>query len=122
MYTYNAKVVRVIDGDTVECDIDLGFHVNIRKSVRFDGIDTPEKNSRVLSEREKAAKATARTKYALENKTVFIKTRLDDNDKYGRVLGYIFETKNDLDNNQSFNDKLINEGLAYIYDGGKKNV
>jgi len=122
MYTYNAKVVRVVDGDTILCDIDLGFHVNIRKSVRLDGIDTPEKNSRVVSEREKAAKATARTKYTLENKIVFIKTRLDDNDKYGRVLGYIFETKNDLDNNQSFNDKLINEGLAYIYDGGKKNV
>lgn len=122
MYTYKAKVLRVVDGDTIECDIDLGFHVTITKSVRLDGIDTPEKNSRVVSEREKAAKATARTKFALENKEVYIKTKLDRDDKYGRVLGYIFETESNLEKNESFNDKLINEGLAYIYHGEKKNV
>jgi micrococcal nuclease len=122
MYTYNAKINRVIDGDSIEADIDLGFGVSIKKMVRLNGIDAPEKNSRILSERESAAKATARTKYALENKWVIIKTQLDQGDKYGRVLAYVYESSKELEENQSFNIKLIQEGLAIPYDGGKKNV
>jgi micrococcal nuclease len=122
MYTYSAKILRVIDGDTIESEIDLGFGVSIRKIVRLNGIDTPEKNSRIVSERELAVKATARTKYALENKTVIIKTQLDKDDKYGRVLAYVYVSEKDVESNQSFNIKLIQEGLAFPYSGGKKNV
>jgi micrococcal nuclease len=122
MYTYSAKILRVIDGDTIESEIDLGFGVSIRKIVRLNGIDTPEKNSRIVSERELAVKATARTKYALENKTVILKTQLDKDDKYGRVLAYVYVSEKDVESNQSFNIKLIQEGLAFPYSGGKKNV
>jgi micrococcal nuclease len=122
MYTYSAKILRVIDGDTIESEIDLGFGVSIRKIVRLNGIDTPEKNSRIVSERELAVKATARTKYALENKTIILKTQLDKDDKYGRVLAYVYVSEKDVESNQSFNIKLIQEGLAFPYSGGKKNV
>jgi micrococcal nuclease len=122
MYTYSAKILRVIDGDTIESEIDLGFGVSIRKIVRLNGIDTPEKNSRIVSERDLAAKATARTKYALENKTVIMKTHLDKDDKYGRALAYVYVSEKDVESNQSFNIKLIQEGLAFPYSGGKKNV
>lgn len=122
MYTYNAKVLRVIDGDTLDCEIDLGFFVKIEKRVRLTGIDTPEKNSRIVTEREKAAKATARVKYSIENKTIIIETELDKDDKYGRVLGTVYETELDYKNKTSLNDKLISEDLAYIYSGGKRNA
>jgi micrococcal nuclease len=122
MYTYKAKVVRVIDGDTLDCDIDLGFHIVVRKRVRLDGIDAPEKNSRIAYDRDIAAKATSRAKIALEDKTVILQTKLDKSDKFGRVLGIIFESKKEMIDNQSFNIKLVQEGLASRYDGGKKNV
>jgi micrococcal nuclease len=122
MYTYNAKVIRILDGDTVEAELDLGFGVSITRIVRMNGIDTPEKTSSILTVRELAAKATARAKYALENKKVILKTHLDKGDKYGRVLAYIYESQRELDADASFNLKLIQEGLAFPYDGGKKNV
>lgn len=122
MYTYNAKVIRILDGDTVEAELDLGFGVSITRIVRMNGIDTPEKTSSILTVRELAAKATARAKYALENKKVILKTQLDKGDKYGRVLAYIYESQRELDADQSFNLKLIQEGLAFHYDGGKKIV
>jgi micrococcal nuclease len=122
MYTYKAKVVRVIDGDTLDCDIDLGFHIFVRKRVRLDGIDAPEKNSRIAYDRDIAAKATSRAKIALEDKTVILQTKLDKSDKFGRVLGIIFESQKEMIDNQSFNIKLVQEGLASRYDGGKKNV
>lgn len=122
VYTYNAKVLRVIDGDTLDCEIDLGFFVKIEKRVRLSGIDTAEKNSRIISEREKAAKATARVKYSIESKTVIIETELDKDDKYGRVLASVYETELDYKNKTSLNDKLVAEDLAYLYSGGKRNV
>ena len=122
MYTYNAKVIRILDGDTVEAEIDLGFGVSITRIVRMNGIDTPEKTSSILTVRELAAKATARARYALENKKVILKTQLDKGDKYGRVLAYIYESQSELGADQSFNLKLVQEGLAFPYDGGKKIV
>lgn len=122
MYTYNAKVIRILDGDTVEAEIDLGFGVSITRIVRMNGIDTPEKTSSILTVRELAAKATARARYALENKKVILKTQLDKGDKYGRVLAYIYESQSELEADSSFNLKLVGEGLAFPYDGGKKIV
>jgi len=122
MYTYNAKVIRILDGDTVEVEIDLGFGISIKKLVRLNGIDTPEKTSKIDSVRELALKAKARTAAALENKNVILKTKLDKDDKYGRVLAYVYESQTELQADQSFNLKLIQEGLAVPYDGGKKSL
>jgi len=122
MYTYKAKVIKVIDGDTIDCEIDLGFHIKITKRVRLSGIDAFESNSRVLEDREKAAKAKAKLTFTLTNKYVILVTELDKADKYGRVLGSIYESKKEFETNNSINLKLIQEGLAIPYDGGKKNV
>jgi micrococcal nuclease len=122
MYTYRAKVLRIIDGDTIECDIDLGFYIRFKSIVRLDGIDTPEKNSKVQDKRIKAIAATEYTRTHLENKEIIVKTRLDKTDKYGRILGLIYESDSELSLNNSFNLKLIQENLAIPYTGGKKNV
>jgi micrococcal nuclease len=122
MYTYKAKVIKVIDGDTVDCEIDLGFHINITKRVRLSGIDAFELNSKDLEAREKAAKAKSKLTFTLTNKYVILVTELDKADKYGRVLGSIYESEKEFETNNSINLKLIQEGLAIPYDGGKKNV
>lgn len=122
MYTYNAKVLRVIGGDTLECDIDLGFGVSITRMVKMTGIKVPEITSSILFVRELAAKTIARTTYALNKKDVILKTQLE----YGDILAYIYESQGELDSHQSFNLKLIQEGLAIAplcsYDGGNPVV
>lgn len=122
MYTYNARVIKVIDGDTIDLEIDLGFHVKITKRARLSGIDTFEKHSRLVFERELAAKATALLTNILEKKIVKIKTLIDKEDKYGRILVEVYANDHDFENHNSVNIMLIQEGLALPYDGGKKNV
>ena len=122
MYTYNARVLKVIDGDTVDLEIDLGFYVKITKRARLSGIDTYEKNSRLVFERELAAKATSYITNIIQNKIVKIRTQIDKEDKYGRILVEIYSTDLDFDSHNSINIQLIQEGLAMKYDGGKKNV
>ena len=122
MYTYNARVIKVIDGDTIDLEIDLGFHVKVTKRARLSGIDTYEKNSRLVFEREKAAKATALLTNILEKKIVKIKTFIDKEDKYGRILVEVYANDSDFENHNSVNIMLIQEGLALPYDGGNKNV
>ena len=122
MYTYNARVIKVIDGDTIDLEIDLGFHVKVTKRARLSGIDTYEKNSRLVFERELAAKATALLTNILEKKIVKIKTLIDKEDKYGRILVEVYANDLDFENHNSVNIMLIQEGLALPYDGGNKNV
>lgn len=122
MYTYNARVIKVIDGDTIDLEIDLGFHVKVTKRARLSGIDTYEKNSRLVFEREKAAKATALLTNILQKKIVKIKTFIDKEDKYGRILVEVYANDSDFENHNSVNIMLIQEGLALPYDGGNKNV
>lgn len=122
MYTYNARVIKVIDGDTIDLEIDLGFHVKVTKRARLSGIDTYEKNSRLVFEREKAAKATALLTNILQKKIVKIKTFIDKEDKYGRILVEVYANDFDFENRNSVNIMLIQEGLALPYDGGNKNV
>ena len=84
-YIYKATVMRIIDGDTVDLDIDLGFHVSIKQRVRLAGIDTPEKTNSIQETRERAFKATLRLRELIpENSTVSIQTFKAD--KYGRML------------------------------------
>ena len=115
-FEYNGTLVRVLDGDTIDCYIDLGFDLKIKKRIRYMGIDTWESRTRDLAEKEKGLAAKARNKELLEAGTFKIVSH--GTGKFGRVLGEVFvETENGL---ESVNQILINEGHEYEYDGGKK--
>jgi micrococcal nuclease len=119
MYEYRVKKVhKVVDGDTIDVDIDLGFSVSFFSRVRLAGIDTPE--SRTTDAKEKALGLEVKEKIKKElaaAKDVVIKTeKPDSSEKYGRILGWVFLDGADL----SLNQKLINEGYAWTYGGGTK--
>ncbi len=88
MYTYNAKVIRIIDGDTVEAEIDLGFSIKITEKVRIENLNTPEifKPKDAIEKRDGLI-AKEKTKQLLENKKVTIRTQ--KRDRYGRVLAKV---------------------------------
>ena len=123
-YIYRAKLDRVVDGDTVDALIDVGFDIWFKKRIRFVGIDTWESRTRDLEEKKKGKLAKARTKELLEkvsSKSGYFRLKSHGLGKYGRVLGEIFIM--DKDGKQwSVNETLITEGHAYVYDGGKKKV
>jgi micrococcal nuclease len=106
MYTYEAKVVRVVDGDTIDLDIDLGFHIRITKRIRLSFINAPEMNTD-LGKRSK----DFLLKSIPQESNVIIKTQLDRTDKYGRVLGEIFAP----DQISSINKLMIDGGFAEYY-------
>jgi len=113
VYEYKAKLDRVIDGDTVDCFIDLGFNINIKERVRLKGIDTPETRTRDLEEKAKGFAAKDRVIELFEGVESFkIKTELDKKGKYGRILGTIFLPEH---TNTSLNDMLLQEGHAKVY-------
>ena len=115
-FEYNGTLVKVLDGDTIDAYIDLGFDLKIKKRIRYMGIDTWESRTRDLDEKKKGLAAKARNKELLEAGTFKIISH--GTGKFGRVLGEVFvETDNGL---QSVNQILIDEGHAYEYDGGKK--
>ena len=118
-YEYKAKLVRVVDGDTCDALIDLGFNTWVKKRIRFKGVDTWECRTRDLDEKKKGLAAKAFTKDLLENS--------DDGKfsiisygtgKYGRVLGELFVKGHE----KSVNQLLLENGHAYEYEGGKKKV
>ena len=112
MYEYKAKLLRVIDGDTVDCVIDLGFNVRLKERVRLKGIDTPETRTRDLEEKAKGLAAKDRVIEIFQDVEEFtIKTELDNKGKYGRLLGTIMLP----DRNISLNQMLLNEGHAKVY-------
>ena len=129
-FEYNGTLVRVLDGDTIDCYIDLGFDLKIKKRIRYMGIDTWESRTRDKAEKVKGLAAKARNKELLEAGTFKIKSF--GTGKFGRVLGEIFvspdvvghEVAEGVDRSSdglvSINDILINEGHAYHYEGGKK--
>ena len=123
-YIYRAKLDRVVDGDTVDALIDVGFDIWFKKRIRFMGLDTWESRTRDLEEKKKGLAAKARTKELLEkvsSKSGYFRLKSHGLGKYGRVLGEIFIM--DKEGKQmSVNETLIAEGHAYIYDGGKKKV
>ena len=119
MYEYRVKKVhKVVDGDTIDVDIDLGFAVSFTQRVRLAGIDTPE--SRTTDLKEKALGLEVKEKIKKEiaaAKDIVIKTeKPDSSEKYGRILGWLFLDGADV----SLNQKLINEGYAWTYGGGTK--
>ena len=115
-FEYNATLVKVLDGDTIDAYIDLGFDLKIKKRIRYMGIDTWESRTRDLDEKKKGLAAKARNKELLEAGTFKIVSY--GTGKFGRVLGEVFvQTDDGL---VSVNETLISEGHAYEYDGGKK--
>lgn len=119
MYEYRVKKVhKVVDGDTIDVDIDLGFSVSFFSRVRLAGIDTPE--SRTTDAKEKALGLEVKEKIKKElaaAKDVVIKTeKPDSSEKYGRILGWVFLDGSDV----SLNQQLIDQGYAWTYGGGTK--
>ena len=111
MYEYKAKLLRVIDGDTIDCVIDLGFDIKYKCRVRLKGIDTPEIRTRDLEEKKRGFAAKERVVELLSVcETFIIKTELDKKGKYGRILVTIF-----INNEESINQILLLEGHAEVY-------
>ena len=123
-YIYRAKLERVVDGDTIDALIDVGFDIWVKKRIRYKGIDTWESRTRDLAEKEKGLAAKARNKELLEkvsSKPGYFRLKSYGVGKYGRVLADIFIM--DANGVQiNVNQALITEGHAYVYEGGKKKV
>ena len=129
-FEYNGTLVKVLDGDTIDCYIDLGFDLKIKKRIRYMGIDTWESRTRDKEEKVKGLAAKARNKELLEAGTFKIISY--GTGKFGRVLGEVFvspeavghEISENIDRSSdglvSINDILIEEGHAYDYHGGTK--
>jgi len=116
MYVYKATAIKVVDGDTIDCEIDLGFHIKVVKRVRLAGIDTPELNSEDVLVREDAIAAKKYVEGWLGVVPFCIKTELDRSDKYGRVLGWIYPLSAGVeDQAQSLNNVLVEAGHAQWY-------
>jgi micrococcal nuclease len=115
---YVKKVSKVVDGDTIDVDIDLGFDISFTSRVRLAGIDAPESRTKDLAEKALGLEAKEYLKHAIDSaKTVVIKTeKSDSSEKYGRILGWVF-----LDGSVvSINEKMIAEGYAWGYLGNTK--
>jgi|TARA_B100000287_G_scaffold421610_1_gene462517 micrococcal nuclease len=123
-YIYRGKLERVVDGDTIDALIDVGFDIWIKKRIRYSGIDTWESRTRDLAEKAKGLEAKARNKELLmevSSKPGYFRLKSYGVGKYGRVLGEIFiEDKEGKQYN--INKTLISEGHAYVYEGGKKKL
>ena len=123
-YIYRGKLERVVDGDTIDALIDVGFNIWIKKRIRYSGIDTWESRTRDLVEKQKGLQAKARNQELLmkvSSKSGYFRLKSHGVGKYGRVLGEIFiEDKEGKQYN--INKTLISEGHAYVYEGGKKKV
>ena len=116
-YIYRVKqVLRVVDGDTIDADIDLGFDISLTKRVRLSGVDTPESRTTDLKEKALGLEVKEWLKKKLDGKkNILIKTELPDStEKYGRILGRLYV------DDVCLNDRMISEGYAWTYDGGTK--
>jgi micrococcal nuclease len=126
MYEYKTKVVRVIDGDTVDVDIDLGFGVWLKKErVRIMGIDTPESRTRDKVEKKFGLASKARLK-SLLGKDPVLKTQVskkgeDMKGKFGRILGDFTVYDSNVDAWRPVTQILVEEGHAVPYFGGSKD-
>ena len=114
-YNYDVEVKRVVDGDTVDVMIDLGFNTHIKRRVRMYGINAPESRTRDLEEKKRGLAAKERLKEILASDKIIMKSH--GKGKYGRILGELFVEK-DLE--ISVNNMLVREGHANEYFGGKR--
>jgi micrococcal nuclease len=119
MYEYYVrKVENVVDGDTIDVLIDLGFDILFQSRVRLAGIDTPESRTKDLKEKALGLESKEYLKKALKDaKSVVIKTeKMDSSEKYGRILGWVYVNGDTV----SLNDMMINDGYAWGYLGDTK--
>ena len=119
MYEYRVKkVTGIVDGDTIDVDIDLGFNVSFSQRVRLAGIDTPESRTTDKFEKSLGLEAKEYLKSKLKDATVVvIKTeKPDSSEKYGRILGWLYVDGNTI----SVNDQMIEDGYAWGYLGDTK--
>jgi len=118
------EINRVLDGDTIDVTIDLGFDLYKKERVRIAGVDTPEKRTKNLEEKELGIDATNWLKEKLEgtlagDDQLFIRTELVGGvGKYGRLLGWCYIGDSEV----SLNEQMITEGYAHAYDGGTKDM
>ena len=118
------EITKVLDGDTIDVTIDLGFDLFKKERVRIAGVDTPEKRTRNLEEKALGVDATNWLKEKLESTLagddeLTIRTELVGGvGKYGRLLGWLYVGES----NVSLNEQMITEGYAHAYDGGTKNM
>lgn len=119
MYEYYVKKVEgVVDGDTIDVLIDLGFDILFASRVRLAGIDTPESRTKDLAEKALGLESKEYLKKHLKDaKSVIIKTeKMNSSEKYGRILGWVYVDGNSV----SLNDTMINDGYAWGYLGDTK--
>ena len=122
MYNYKISVVKVVDGDTIDAEIDLGFDIKVKKRVRFLGMNAPESRTRDLEEKARGLAAKDRVKALLEG-CKNIQLHSHGIGKFGRCLGEIFLDTVDGQEKltvESLNELLIREGHAVEYHGGKR--
>jgi micrococcal nuclease len=122
MYNYKINLLRVVDGDTIDAEIDLGFDIKVKKRIRFMGINTPESRTRNLEEKARGLAAKDRVKQLLEG-CENINLKSYGVGKFGRCLGEIFLDRVDGSEKLtlvSLNELLISENHAVEYHGGKR--
>ena len=123
MYEYRATLLKIIDGDTVDVDIDLGFGVVLtNQRIRLYGIDTPESRTRDLEEKKFGKLASRYIEEHIDVEDTFtLRTKLDGKGKYGRILGELICYIPEFDREMSINDAMITMKLAVAYHGQSKD-
>jgi micrococcal nuclease len=126
MYEYKAIVDRVVDGDTIDVTIDLGFKTWKKVRVRMEGINTPESRTRDLEEKKKGLAAKARLQEILDYNSNECVLKVSGVGKFGRAIASVYvDTLSPASDKSSMttinvNKQLIEEGHAVAYDGGKR--
>ena len=119
-YIYRIKeIYKVIDGDTIDASIDLGFGIYLTRKIRLAGIDTPESRTTNAKEKIMGLESKEWLKHRVENaQCILIKTELPDStEKYGRIIGHLYINGEET----SLSTQMIDAGYALLYDGGTKN-
>mgnify|MGYP001597236220 CR=1 FL=1 len=116
MHEYKAKITKIIDGDTIRCDIDLGFDIVMaNQTIRLYGIDTPESRTRDLEEKYYGnLSKQILNDYCPKGSYITLRTHLDKKGKFGRILGELIVNKVNL------NEQMVIENLAVEYHGQSK--
>ena len=112
MYEYKARMLKVVDGDTLDLDIDLGLRVHVKERVRLFGINTPELHSSNADERVAAQKAADFLRSLVTNGVLTVKTQKDSQEKYGRYLATVFDSAG-----VNVNEEMVKAGHAATYLG-----
>ena len=124
MYEYKVKSIdHLVDGDTFDCTVDLGFNISHKIRVRMWGINTPESRTRDLEEKARGLKSKERlntllTSGFIDENNLVLATK--EKGKYGRYLGIVYRKRKDDDEKFNINECLVREGFAVEYYGGKR--